>query len=652
MAKGDVFHALKHAQRQKTLRTLRRRPRTYSELLAKVDPGGEGSGRFNYHLKVLKDAGLVEVDDGLYRPTPNGFAALQLLAQAPEGTAAPPRRRVRLAIVGSVIGVGVIGLLLLLSVVLAPVVIEAPETLRNPDWNIPVFVSELGKEAGSPQVAVDPDGNAIAIWTQDDGGRFNLLANRFEAGVGWGAPTLIERDDSGDARAPMLAIDPAGNAWAVWQQIVGPPGSEASPISLAGHNIWGNRFVPETGWGEGRLIKSEALVGDIGLDASGTLTILWTVDRAIYADRFVPDIGWAGAKPILEDVEPGSSVQLAVDAEGRAIAVWAERSVAPPTLEIYASRYVPNEGWGPAILVWADTDFGARFIQRDILSIVMDSEGSAIALWSVDIFYTGEVYGANGVIYAARFVPGFGWSEAVPVGQEDDRGQYALKRIPPQLASDAEGNAIAVWSKLDQNRSADLFASRFDIGVGWSESIRIAEEVGQQIWDTNTANFALAIEPGGKAAVLYDDGNSGIFATRYLPGEGWSIPTLIGTGGTQCHPCPPAVAIGPEGNVTAIWEDRESAPFGVLASRFREPASLEKLARETRDQLERNQMALEVAFARIEMMTAWLAVSLSLLVALFVVFGVLFVVYWNPRRGLAAYRKIPDDSGKPPGPGG
>ncbi len=72
MAKGDVFHALKHAYRQNILRTLRRRPRTYSTLLAKVEPDGEGTGSFNYHLKVLKDAGLVEVDDGLYRTTPSG----------------------------------------------------------------------------------------------------------------------------------------------------------------------------------------------------------------------------------------------------------------------------------------------------------------------------------------------------------------------------------------------------------------------------------------------------------------------------------------------------------------------------------------------------------------------------------------------------
>lgn len=36
------------------------------------------------------------------------------------------------------------------------------------------------REAFGPQVAVDPRGNALAVWEKDDGIRYNIWANRFE----------------------------------------------------------------------------------------------------------------------------------------------------------------------------------------------------------------------------------------------------------------------------------------------------------------------------------------------------------------------------------------------------------------------------------------------------------------------------------------
>ena len=91
--------------------------------------------------------------------------------------------------------------------------------------------------AYAPQVAVDPQGNAIAVWMQDDGrGPFNILANRFVPGVGWGTAELIETD-AGDAGLPRVALDSQGNAIAVWHQ------------GGIRDNIWANRFVPGVGWG-------------------------------------------------------------------------------------------------------------------------------------------------------------------------------------------------------------------------------------------------------------------------------------------------------------------------------------------------------------------------------------------------------------------
>lgn len=61
------------------LRVLRLGPTTYSDLLNHLDPTGAARGRFNYHLKLLREADLVQVEETRYRLTPRGEAALTLL---------------------------------------------------------------------------------------------------------------------------------------------------------------------------------------------------------------------------------------------------------------------------------------------------------------------------------------------------------------------------------------------------------------------------------------------------------------------------------------------------------------------------------------------------------------------------------------------
>ena len=51
------------------------------------------------------------------------------------------------------------------------------------------------------------------------------------ANAGWDVAELLETDDAGDARGPRVALDPNGNAVAVWTQSDGTR-----------DNIWANRF--------------------------------------------------------------------------------------------------------------------------------------------------------------------------------------------------------------------------------------------------------------------------------------------------------------------------------------------------------------------------------------------------------------------------
>jgi hypothetical protein len=85
--------------------------------------------------------------------------------------------------------------------------------------------------AAMPQIAIDASGNALAVWLQWDGTRYSILANRYTASQGWGTAALIETDNAGDAGSPQIAFDANGNALAVWRQYDGTR-----------YNIWSNRF--------------------------------------------------------------------------------------------------------------------------------------------------------------------------------------------------------------------------------------------------------------------------------------------------------------------------------------------------------------------------------------------------------------------------
>lgn len=89
-------------------------------------------------------------------------------------------------------------------------------------WSVPVDVSPAGVQAATPQIAVDGDGNAVAVWRLVVVGEATIIqSSRLVAGgVSWSAP--VQLSTSGlSADNPQVAVDDSGNAVAVWQQTNG-----------------------------------------------------------------------------------------------------------------------------------------------------------------------------------------------------------------------------------------------------------------------------------------------------------------------------------------------------------------------------------------------------------------------------------------------
>ena len=110
-------------------------------------------------------------------------------------------------------------------------------------WGTPESIDAQVGVASSPRVAVHPSGSAIAVWSQSSiSGTTNIWSNRYTPGEGWGTPELIETDDVGNAMAARVAVDANGNAIALWLQSDGRTPTQRWGLSI-------NRYTASEGWG-------------------------------------------------------------------------------------------------------------------------------------------------------------------------------------------------------------------------------------------------------------------------------------------------------------------------------------------------------------------------------------------------------------------
>jgi hypothetical protein len=397
-----------------------------------------------------------------------------------------------------------------------------------------------------PQVAVDDSGNAIAVWSQFDGTRLNILANRYYAATGlWGTAELIETDE-GPAGKPWVAVDGSGNAIAVWRQSDGTL-----------YNVWANRYDAATGlWGTAELIETDD-AGDAGyeprvaVDDSGNAIAVWSQADGgtynIWANCYNAATGLWGEAELIEDgAGPTSEARVGIDDSGNAIAVWSQADGG--TYNIWANRYDAATGlWGEAELIETGDAAGSP-------EVAVDGNGNAIAVW-------GQSDGiASYNVWAKRYDAATGlWGE-VELIETDGAGHAPY----PQVAVDGGGNAIAVWQQFDGARD-NIWANRYDAASGWGEAELIATS------DAGNAQYPrVAVDGGGNAIAVWrqSDGTLyNVWANRYDAASGWGEAELIETddaGNAQY----PQVAVDGGGNAIAVWQQSDGTRTNIWANRY------------------------------------------------------------------------------------
>jgi hypothetical protein len=205
-------------------------------------------------------------------------------------------------------------------------------------WDATQTIDDNTGRCDLPRLAADNAGNATAIWQSNDGISTRVYANRFTAGSTWGTPALISNGTGTAAFAPEIAVNKNGTAMAVWYE-----------DNNGTDNAYARRFVPGTGWDAIQSIEtgtSNAYAVRVAIDDSGAAISLWR-QPDLYYSRYMPGTGWSTAQTIATGFLDNPAV--AMNGQGQAVAVWNQwdlTSAHPGDSLVYAKKFIPSAGWG------------------------------------------------------------------------------------------------------------------------------------------------------------------------------------------------------------------------------------------------------------------------------------------------------------------
>ncbi len=315
-------------------------------------------------------------------------------------------------------------------------------------WQAPVTLSQVGQDAQSGQVAIAPDGEAVAVWEQLAGSHFVVQSSVRPPGGGWGAQVALS-DPSSDGSEPQVAINALGEAVAVWQ------------YSAGGHTIAQAAVRPEpgAGWQAAATLSdpsNEAYRPQVALNEEGEALVAWHFGAGITQTVQIVvrqrEGAWQPPATLSGAGESAGLPQIALNDEGAAVATWSIRASGKQLIQA-AGRAAPGSEWmSTATLAEGEQSF---FGSPGQPMIGIDSAGGAVVAWPL-------ISGNKQFVQAATMAPDGSWQTPATLAETGFEGSE------PHLAVDARGEALAVWTgRVGSDISAEA-SSLSDPSGTWS----------------------------------------------------------------------------------------------------------------------------------------------------------------------------------------
>ena len=295
------------------------------------------------------------------------------------------------------------------SVVLALlfVLAVAPAASAAPAW-LPPFDVGTG---GFGRVAVNPSGDAVAIWRRSDGTDFIAQVATRRAGEPLSAGFDVSAGGASVAGFDV-AVNGYGDAVAVWtrggvvQAATGQTGSRlAAPVDVS--------------------VGAGASALDVAIDDTGAIVVVWMQGGRIKTS----------SRPVLGSFSPPAdlsaqglnvdSPRVAANATGDTVALWRRHT---PGAVIQASVRAPGGAFS------LPDDVSAPGGSAETPQVAVDGRGDGLAVWRA----------LNGTVWEIR-------AASQPRGQGFDGGVSVSglgKNVhSPQVAAGGAGDAVVAWAR-------------------------------------------------------------------------------------------------------------------------------------------------------------------------------------------------------------
>jgi hypothetical protein len=422
-------------------------------------------------------------------------------------------------------------------------------------WQGATLVETLSDPALKSVMAMDGQGNVMAISQHIQGSQVNLLASRRTATGAWTTPVPV---DTGSAPVDdaQLVMDASGNARAVWQQSNGSqttmwsrsylaasgwgpaqPNIPSGPLSFHSTHlaIGGNGSIALIGLnssaglpsmslgvlyaptidvpGQWRSLTvvpgagSNALFSSpkVALDANGNGTVIWLNGGKLWGSSFrVPNPLESPVYGTVRQLSPEGGIvdgppQLTMSANGRALAVWLQKTGL--TNNLWAREFLPaGEGnWASTAQLMASGALDSE-TAPSMFDVASDAGGNGMVVWL-----------QSEALSFRRFNASQGWSEAQSIGLAGPGSPSA-----PQLVMDAQGHAIAAWEQ-QHNSVLSFWTSRQPAGGTWQAPTELRGPGGELL----LGRLQLTGHASGRAGAVWIQrdvqGRNDVWSDQYAP---------------------------------------------------------------------------------------------------------------------------------------
>jgi len=401
-----------------------------------------------------------------------------------------------------------------------------------PGWSRPMNVSgvmSIGEE--SPLVSVDSAGTATAVWQRYRGGKLVYESAERPAGGPWSTSSRFSGGLE-DAYGLQITVDPLGNETAIWGRRVGHSWVVESATRSSG-GIWS---APVT------LSAAGAGSALVAAGPEGNVTAVWLLEREEGRRSVVQSAtrsaggGWSAPVSLSPPGKAARSPQIALDPQGGATAVWEEEYSGAVETSARSSGGI----WS------APVTLSATGVRADRPQVAVDSQGNATVVWASRASDGRRIRIQSRRIQTATRPAGGTWSAPVSISKAGHRLVQ-----DPQIAVSPQGEATAIWQRSNGSYLVVQGATR-PAGGGWSRPVEITTGHGR-----GGQHLQLGVDSWGNATAVWEgyDTRPGpdfaIQAAKHPLGGAWSRPADISRWTNSLGE--PQIAVNPQGRSTAIW---------------------------------------------------------------------------------------------------